>query len=112
MATTLTTFVVAETMLTTSAATIAQPAANVKAYLGPFSFTNNHTARVTVTIYRLASGGTASATNILLAKSVAVGECWTPRELIGKVLDNQEKLQAKASVTSVVVVNGGGVEES
>lgn len=101
---------IASQLLTGSAATY-YTATNCKARIDSFTLTNTDTSAVTVTVYIIASGGTASADEtIISAKSLAAGECYTCPELVGGWLESGEFVQAFAGTASKVVIRSSGIE--
>lgn len=63
---------------------------------------NGHTTSVVVTINIVASGGSASASNIVVSKSMAAGETYTFPEVVGHVLNAADFVSTLAGTASVV----------
>jgi hypothetical protein len=109
MAVTLKQFTAAQ-YLTGSAATY-YTATNCTARVDNCTFTNTDTVAVPVTVYIIASGGTASADEtIISAKSLSAGECYTCPELVGKTIPSGSFVQALAGTTNKVVIHMSGIE--
>ncbi len=87
-------------------------ATNCKARVDSFTLTNTDTVAVPVTVYIIASGGTASADEtIISAKSLAAGECYTCPEMMGW-LESGEFVQAFAGTANKVVIRSTGIEST
>lgn len=98
-------------LLTASAATYYTSPANTRTLVKKLTFTNTDTVARTVTVYVIPSGGSASATNTLIsARALAAGETYECFEAEGHVLSTGDFIQALASTTSVVSIQGSGVE--
>ncbi len=113
MTTTITTHAI-ETQLSATEDTIISTASNERKYIGKLVFTNTNTAAVTVTLWRLGSataGTTGAGGNQFWVKTIPAGIAVECDLLNGCVLDNSEKISGKASVASVVNVNGWGTLE-
>lgn len=101
---------VAGTQLGTSAAT-AYTATNVKAQIQAFTLTNTTGGAVTATVHLVPSGGTASASNMILsAKSIAAGETYKCIEAIGQWLEAGGTIQALASAATSISLVASGIE--
>jgi len=75
-----------------------------------FTLTNTDTAAQTVTVYVIASGGSASAANMIIsAKSIQPGECYIATEMIGKTLPASSFVQALCSTASKVTIEASGI---
>lgn len=109
MAVTLKQFTAAQ-YLTDSAATY-YTATNCTARIDNCTLTNTDAGAITVTVYIIASGGTASADEtIISAKSLSAGECYTCPELVGKTIPSGSFVQALAGTTNKVVIHMSGIE--
>lgn len=96
--------------LTGSAATY-YTATNCTARIDNCTLTNTDAGAITVTVYIIASGGTASADEtIIAAKSIAAGDCYTCPELVGKTIPSGSFVQALASTASKIVIHMSGIE--
>jgi hypothetical protein len=97
----------------TATAYYTTPANLKKAIIRSVSFLNTDTVPQTVTVHLVPSGGTASATNMLIsARSMNAGETYYCNDLDGKVLEAGGMLQCLASAASKVSVNGTILEHS
>lgn len=109
MAVTLKQFTAAQ-YLTGSAATY-YTATNCTARIDNCTLTNTDAGAITVTVYIIASGGTASGDEtIISAKSLSAGECYTCPELVGKTIPSGSFVQAFAGTASKVVMHMSGIE--
>jgi hypothetical protein len=92
------------TQLTGSAATIITGATNQKTVITRARFTNSSASTAyTFTVYRVASGGSAGTTNILInARSIAAGGSDLAPELTNMVLAAGDTIQALASTTAEI----------
>jgi len=96
-----------------ASATTYYTATRVKARIDEFTLTNTDTAAQTVTVYLIASGGSASASNtIISAKSIQPGECYIASEMVGKSMPSGSFIQALCSTASKVVIEASGIEVS
>ena len=96
--------------LTGSAATY-YTATNCTARIENCTLTNTDAGAITVTVYIIASGGTASADEtIISAKSIAAGDCYTCPELVGKTIPSGSFVQALAGTASKIVIHMSGIE--
>ena len=100
------------TLLTGSAATLYTAPASVKAsIIKDMSVCNTDSVPRTFTIHLIPSGGTASVTNMLIdARQLAAGETQTVFEALGKTLLAGGFVQALASTTSVINIQGSVAE--
>ena len=97
--------------LTASAATYYTCPANTAAVVQSATLCNTTANARTATIYRVPTGGTASATNaIASAVPIGPGESYNCPELIGKVLTAGDTIQALADSATAVSFQVGGVE--
>lgn len=95
--------------LTTSAATYYTVPANTITTISACTLTNTTAGAVTATLYRVASGGSASAANcVLSARTIAAGESYNVGALIGQSYSAGWTLQGLAgSATSITLVASG-----
>lgn len=77
------------------------------------TFYNSDTVAQTVTVHLVPSGGTASATNMLIAaRSLLAGETWECLEAVNQCLLGGGMLQCLASLASKVSIQGCVLEHS
>ena len=97
------------TQLSTSAVSIipAVPSGN-KAIVRKLSFYNSGSSNRNITVYVVASAGTAGITNVLTSKAIAPGKTWNCIEVQGEVLDVGMKLQAIQDAGTDVNANCSG----
>ncbi|MEK6418424.1 MAG: hypothetical protein V4801_02390 [Burkholderia gladioli] len=99
--------------LTAAAATYYTAGSAVAATINNLSLTNTSANPVSVTLYRVPSGGTAGAANCLLsAYSLSAGQSYVPPQAIGLQLDAGMTLQALAGTAAAVTIMGGVYETS
>ena len=98
------------TQLTASAATYVTAAASLKTVITRGRITNSDASvAYTFTLYRVASGGSATAANILVnARSVPAGGSDLVPELNGMVLNAGDFIQALASTTAKLNFTASG----
>lgn len=85
--------------------------ANKKARVLNLTVCNTTGAAHTYTVHRVPSGGTASATNMIIsARPIAAGETQLVRELIGKVLAAGDTIQALADAATSLSIDGSVAE--
>lgn len=86
-------------------------ATNVKARIDKLTCTNIDSVAHTITFHIVASGGSASSSNkIIAAKSLAAGETYTCPEMIGHWLTNGMTIQGFADTASMVTARASGIE--
>tara|TARA_R100000544_G_C2209307_1_gene51033 strand:- start:156 stop:491 length:336 start_codon:yes stop_codon:yes gene_type:complete len=107
MATTLNELTI-DTKLTASASNIVTSTPNTSVFVGAAIFTNTGTTTETVTIWRLGSTGVADTTNFLIVKDILPSKSWQCTELMGQIVSNESKIQAKASTLDKITVNLSG----
>lgn len=96
--------------LTSSAATY-YTATRVTARVDNFTVTNTDSAAHQVTVYLIASGGSAGDSNTIIdTKSINAGETYNCPEMIGKVIPPGAFIQALADANSVLTISAGGIE--
>ncbi len=97
------------TQLSTTAADIVSVIpASTKAVIRKLSFRNTGTSTRLVTVYLIASGGTAGTTNELTVKSIPAGREWNAIIAQGEILEVGMKLQAKVDSGTDVNANCSG----
>jgi len=97
--------------LTATAATYYTAPANTKSIIKKLTFTNTTAGALTVTVYLVPSGGTASATNTLVsAQAIGAGECWECYQAAGQVLQAAGFIQALASAATSISIQGAVAE--
>lgn len=100
----------AETQVTGSAATYITGALSLKTIITRARATNSDAATAyTLTVYRVASGGSAGTTNIIInARSIAPSGSDLLPELNGMVLNAGDTIQALASTTAKINFTASG----
>jgi hypothetical protein len=99
--------------LTTSAQAAYSAPSGTTSTVNNLSLTNTSASPVSVTLYRVPSAGSPSASNTLLsAFSLSAGQTYVPPQAIGLQLDQGMSLQALASAASAVTLMGGVYETS
>ncbi len=99
--------------LGTSASTLYTAPAATTATINNLALTNTTTSPVAVTVYRVPSGGSASASNMIVCNySLAANQTYVPPAAIGQHLSPGMTLQALAGTASAVTVTGGVYETS
>jgi hypothetical protein len=93
----------------TAADVVAAIASNSKAVVRKLSFYNSGSSNRTVTVYVIASAGSAGTTNILAVKTIPPGKTWNCIEIQGEVLTTGMKVQAKQDSGTDVNANCSGV---
>ena len=84
--------------------------AGTRTIIDKFSTHNGHTSSVVLTINVVASGGSASAANLIASKSLASGESYTWPEVVGNVLNAGDFVSTIAGTDAVVVMRISGRE--
>ena len=84
--------------------------ASTRTIIDKFSAYNGHTSSVVLSVNLVASGGSASATNLIVSKSLASGESYTFPELVGNVLNAGDFISTLAGTATVVVMRISGRE--
>lgn len=82
---------------------------NTRSVVRKLSFRNTGTSTRTVTVYVVASGGSAGTTNELAVKDIPAGKQWNCIEIQGEVLTGGMKAQAKQDAGTDVNANSSGV---
>lgn len=101
--------------LTNAAATYYTTPANTKCEIRKITFVNTSASAVTVTVYLIPSGGTATdTTTIKKSKALAPagfnGDSWSCSESVGHCLNAGGFIQAICSANTSVSVRGTGLE--
>ena len=90
------TVLVAGVALTGSAATYYTAPTGARTTVKSASVTNTTGGNISLTLYRVPSGGTAAATNtVISARTISGGETYNCPELVNKVLHAGDTIQAK-----------------
>ena len=92
----------------TAADVVAAIPINTKAIVRKLSFNNTGSSTRTVTVYVIASSGTAGVTNELQAKAIPAGKVWNCILIQGEVLEAGMKVQATQDAGTDVNVNCSG----
>lgn len=99
------------TMLTAAAVVLYTAPASTKALIQKMTCTNNDTVARTVTIHLVASGESATATNMLVkALPIAGGYTADISDASAHLLEAGGSIQALASTAAVVSIRVSGVE--
>jgi len=86
-------------------------ATNVKAIIDKFTATNTSAANVTLSVNLVASGGSASAANLIVdARTIAPDETYTFPELVGQVLEAGGFISTIASAATSLTIRASGRE--
>lgn len=73
-------------------------------------FTAYANAATSLNVNVVASGGTAGASNLKVAKTLASGETYTFPEIVGQILNAGDFLSTIAGTSSAVVIRASGRE--
>jgi len=86
-------------------------ASNVRAVIDKFTATNTTTSNVTLSVNLVASGGSASAANLIVdARTIAPDETYTFPELVGQVLEAGGFISTIASAATSLTIRASGRE--
>lgn len=86
-------------------------ATGVKTIIDKFTAANDTGSTATLKVNIVASGGSASASNLVLAtKSIAAGETYTCPELVGQILSAGDFISTLAGTASAIVIRISGRE--
>lgn len=97
--------------LTTSAATYYTVPTNVISTISALSLCNTTAGAVTATVHLVPSGGTATATNMILsARTLAAGESFNVFTAIGQSMAQAGTIQALASANTSISLSGSVYE--
>jgi len=98
------------TQLTNAAATY-YTATRCTARVDNMTVTNTDSSAHQLTVYLIASGGTAIDSNTIIdTKSILAGETYTCPEMIGKIIPAGSFIQALADAGTVLTISAGGIE--
>jgi hypothetical protein len=95
-----------------NAETTQYTATGVRTIIDKFTGYNGTGGAVTLTVSLIASGGTASADEIIVARSIAAGETYTFPELTGQVLNAGGFISTLASAATSIVIRISGRENT
>jgi len=96
-----------------ASATTYYTATNVRTRVDKMTACNTTAGAITLTVYRITVGGSASAANtIISARSIAPGETYTCPEAVGHWLAPGDFIQALASSATSITLMASGVEVS
>lgn len=94
-----------------NAQTTQYTAVNCKTIVDKFTITNTSAANVTISVNLVTSGGTPSASNIILdTRAIAPDECYTAPELVGQVLESGGFISTIASAATSLTIRASGRE--
>ena len=97
--------------LTTSAATYYTAPASTTTVIQSVVLTNTTAGAVTATVHLVASGGSATASNMVLsARSLSAGETYLVPGTAGMILATGGTLQALASANTSISLQAAGTE--
>ena len=86
-------------------------ATNCKTIIDKFTVTNTSAANVTLSVNLVASGGSASDSNLVLkAKSIAPSETYTCPELVGQTLEASGFISTLAGAATSLTISASGRE--
>ena len=89
---------------------VAAIASNTEAVIRKLSFRNTGSSTRTVTVYLIASGGSAGTTNEIAVKAIPAGKEWNVIVVQGEILEVGMKLQAKQDAGTDVNANCSGAD--
>jgi len=88
-------------------------ATGVRTIVDKVTATNVTASAATLAVNIVASGGSASAANVVLqTKTIATGECYTCPELVGQILNAGDFISTLGGTASAVVIRLSGREVS
>lgn len=83
----------------------------VKTRIDKLTLTNTSAAPVTVSLYLVASGGSAADSNTITSdKIVLVNETWNCPDMVGQVMVAGSTIQAIADTVNAVTISAGGAQ--
>lgn len=85
-------------------------ATNVRTIIDKFTAYNSDASARVVTIHLVPNGGTADATNIIEATSIAAGATYSSPHVVGQTLEAGGFMSVKADAASKVVIRSTGRE--
>ena len=102
---------VAGSLLTNAVATYYTTPSGTYTRITQASLCNTDSTTRTVSIYVVASGGSATAQyERIKSKTLAVNETWVPYQILGKMLAPGDTIQAVCDAGSVVSFDVSGIE--
>lgn len=102
---------IAGSQVAATATTYYTAPANTKAIIHSMSATNTTANAVTLTVHRIATGATETASNMVIsARTLAPGETYRCPEMVGKVLLATGTIRALASSATSITLQAEGVE--
>jgi len=87
-------------------------ATGVRVIVDKFTGYNGTGGAVTLTVNLVASAGSAGASNVKVAKSIAAGETYTFPEIVGQILNAGDFISTLASAATSIVIRVSGREVS
>lgn len=94
-----------------SSQTTQYTATNCKTIIDKFTVTNTSAANVTFSVNLVASGGSASDSNLVLkTKSIAPSETYTCPELVGQTLEASGFISTLAGAATSLTISASGRE--
>lgn len=87
-------------------------AVSIRAVIDKFTAYNGHNAPVQISVNLVQSGGAAAASNLIVRKTLQVGETYTFPELTGHVMEPGGFISTAASVAGVLTIRASGREIS
>lgn len=93
-----------------NAQTTQYTATGVRTIIDKFTAFNGTAGAVTLTVSLVASGGTASADEVMVTRSIAANETYTFPELVGHVLNSGGFISTLAGAASSLVIRSSGRE--
>ena len=92
-----------------AATTTQYTSTNCKTIIDKFTVTNTTAGAVTFTAYLVASGGTASADEMIIqTKSIAPGECYLCPEMVGQTMESGGFIATAASAGTSLTLSASG----
>lgn len=86
-------------------------ATNCKAIIDKFTATNTSAGNVTISVNLVISGGSASASNLIVdTRAIAPDETYTFPELVGQVLESGSFISTIASAATSLTIRASGRE--
>lgn len=85
-------------------------ATNARAIIDKFTVTNTTGGIVTFACNLVPSGGSASAANLILSRSIAANSTYTCPELVGQVLDASDFISTIAGAATSITMRVSGRE--
>jgi hypothetical protein len=82
----------------------------VRTIIDKFTAYNGTASAATLTVSIIASGGAASADEVIMSRSIAAGETYTCPELVGQVINAGGFVSTLAGTASAIVIRASGRE--